>query len=370
MSHVAAPADRRFRRAHVKPARKRRWRAILRYAVVSGLVLLILSFVAYRGSEVVMHARMLQIDRLVVTGNERVSSATLLEAVEGLKGENLVWTDLETWRGRLLQSPWVRDAALRRSLPSTVEIAVSERLPAIIARMEGRLFLVDDQGIVIDQYGPRYASFDLPIVDGVSAARPGPGVQADLARSALAARVVASLRSNPDVARRVSQIDVADAHNAHVTLTGDPAVLYLGEEQFQQRVESYLQLAERVRETVPDIEYVDMRFGSRVFVGPARVSRGRSSHPDIEPARNPSSTINTMTPTSTRAGASTPERSIGTTFGAARRDLSLSPEALTPDRVEEAAASAVDVPKESPKGRKVVSARKKAGTKRPRVRRR
>lgn len=370
MSHVAAPADRRFRRAHVKPARKRRWRAILRWAAVSGLVLLVLSFVAYRGSAVVMHARMLQIDRLVVTGNERVSSATLLEAVEGLKGENLVWTDLETWRGRLLQSPWVRDAALRRSLPSTVEIAVSERLPAIIARIEGRLFLVDDQGVVIDQYGPRYASFDLPIVDGVAAAKPGPGVQADLARSALAARVVASLRSNPDVAKRVSQIDVADAHNAHVTLTGDSAVLYLGEEQFQQRIESYLQLAERVRETVPDIEYVDMRFGNRVFVGPTRVSRGgRPPHADVEPARNPISTTDAMMVTPTRDRALPPETSIGTTFGAARNDPTPSSEVLSQNGVDEAATS-VDAPKATLKGRTAVSARKKAGTKRPRAQRR
>lgn len=332
MSQVAAPADRRFRRAHVKPARKRRWRALLRYLVIVGLVLLIVAFVAYRGTEVVMHARMLQIDRLVVTGNERVPSATVLEAVQGLKGQNLMWTDLEAWRGRLLQSPWVRDAALRRSLPSTVEIAVSERLPAIIARLDGRLFLVDDQGIIIDDFGPRYASFDLPIVDGISAARPAPGVQADHARASLAARVVASLRSNPEVAKRVSQIDVADPHNAHVTLTGDSAVLYLGDEQFQQRVESYLQLGERLRESVPDIEYVDLRFGSRVFVGPVRAGReARQSQPDVERSRHPSSTTEVSAATRGKAVASRSGQGLAVETGpAAIADTSVSAKLRTP----------------------------------------
>lgn len=273
MSQVAAPADKRFRRAHVKPARKRRWRTLARHGVVLGVLLAGVSFALYRGSEVVASARMLQIDRLVVTGNDRVPSATLLDAVDGLKGQNLVWTDLDAWRDRLLQSPWVRDAVLRRSLPSTVEIVVSERLPALIARIDSRLFLMDEHGILIDEYGPRYASFDLPIVDGLAVARPAPGAQADEARAALAARAIASLRSNPEIGRRVSQVDVADAHNAHVTLAGDTAVLYLGEDQFQQRVESYLQLAETLRTTVPDIEYVDLRFGSRIFVGP--MGRGR-----------------------------------------------------------------------------------------------
>ena len=40
----------------------------------------------------------------------------------GCGARTSVWTDLDEWRQRLLASPWVRDAALRRSLPSTVEV--------------------------------------------------------------------------------------------------------------------------------------------------------------------------------------------------------------------------------------------------------
>ncbi len=275
MSQVSAPSDRRFRRVHVKPARRRRWRHATRLAVIYGLGLAALALAAYRGSEVVAHARVLQIDHLVVVGNERVPSAIVLEAVDGLKGRNLVLTDLGAWRERLMQSPWVRDASLRRSLPSTVEISVSERIPAVLARIDGRLYLVDEQGMVIDQYGPRYANFDLPIVDGLEIPKPAAGARVDPARAALAARVVASVRNRPELAKRLSQIDVTNPHNAQVTLAGDTAVLRLGEEQFQQRIESYLQLADTLRSLVPDIEYVDLRFGERVFVGPAGKGRKR-----------------------------------------------------------------------------------------------
>ena len=47
---------------------------------------------------------------------------------------------------RLLASPWVRDAALRRSLPSTVEVVVAEREPIGIGRIGGELYLVDERG--------------------------------------------------------------------------------------------------------------------------------------------------------------------------------------------------------------------------------
>ena len=101
MSQVQAPADKRFRRAHVKPARRRRWHGVARRATLYGLLLAGALYAAYRGSEVVTQARMLQIDRLVVTGNTRVPSALVLEALDGLKGQNLVWTDLDEWRAAM-----------------------------------------------------------------------------------------------------------------------------------------------------------------------------------------------------------------------------------------------------------------------------
>ena len=278
MSAVAAPADRRFRRAHVKPARKRRWRDVARLVAIYALVIAAILVSVYRGGEVVAHARVLEIDRLVVTGNNQVPGASVLEAVDGLRGQNLILTDLGIWRERLLRSPWIRDAALRRSLPSTVEIAVQERAPIMLVRIDGRLFLADEQGVVIDGYGPAFSGFDLPIVDGIRVAQPAPGVSLDAERTRLAVRAITALRSAPDLMQRLSQVDVTDAHNARVRLAGDTAVLHLGEDQFQQRLESYLQLAETLRASVADIEYVDLRFGNRVFVRPASAARGGESH--------------------------------------------------------------------------------------------
>ena len=275
MSPVSAPADKRFRRAHVKPGRRRgTWRSLIRpvvrYGVLAGLAL----YGAYRGGGAIMHARMLQVDRIVVSGTERLSVGEVLAALNGLRGENIVWTDLSGWRLRLLSSPWVRDAALRRSLPSTVEVVVSERQPVGIARIDGELYLVDARAVVIDAYGPQYADLDLPIIDGLTAPAGERGAAPDEARADLAARLIASLAARPDVARLVSQIDVSDVHNAAVILSGDPAVLYVGEDRFLPRLQAYLDLVQALRERVQEIDYVDLRFDGRIYVRP---SGGRPS---------------------------------------------------------------------------------------------
>jgi cell division protein FtsQ len=276
MSAVAVPSDRRFRRAHVKPARKRsRWRRvvmpILRYAFLAAIVV----YGAYAAAGVVAHAHVLQVNRIVVHGNSRLSTDEVLAALHGLRGENLVWTDLDAWRRRLLATPWVSSAELRRSLPSTIDVAIVERQPMGIARLNGDMYLIDGHGVVIDQYGPHYADFDLPIIDGLAASPTESGLLADERRADMAARVVGALAAKPAIAARLSQIDVTDLHDVAVILNGDPSVIRLGEDQFLPRLQSYLELAPALHERVPDIDYVDLRFDDRIYVRP--VGKDRSS---------------------------------------------------------------------------------------------
>ena len=154
MTSVATPADRHFRRAHLKPARRRTWRTRLLPALKYAATLALAAYAIYRGEDLVAHARVLQIDRIVVRGNERLSTSDVLAMLDPMLGENLVRSDLESWRKRLLASSWVRDASLRRWLPSTVEVALTERQPIGIGRLNGALHLIDEHGVLIDDYGP------------------------------------------------------------------------------------------------------------------------------------------------------------------------------------------------------------------------
>jgi cell division protein FtsQ len=273
MSPVAVSADKRFHRAHVKPARRRgRVRSLAVPVVKLTVALLGLGAVFHQGQRVIADSPMLQVERIVVRGNQRLSSDNVTAMLGGIRGENIVWADLGMWRRRLLASPWVKDASLRRSLPSTVEVTITEREPVAIGRINGSLFLVDDRGSVIDEYGPQYADLDVPIVDGL-AARNAPAEAGEDEHADLAARVIAALRNKPEIARRVSQVDVRDLHNAAIILSGDPAVVYVGDERFLARLESYLDVAPALRDRVPNIDYVDLRFDGRIYVRPTDARR-------------------------------------------------------------------------------------------------
>jgi len=270
MPPVAAPSDKRFRRSHVKPSSRRSTR--LRQAWLAARVVVLAglgAYAAWRGVSLVASTPALQVARITVDGHDRLSTGEVLALVEGLRGRNIIGLDLDEWQQRLLSSPWVEQAMLRRVLPSTVEVTVRERRPIAVGRMGSALYLIDAHGVVVDEYGPAYADFDLPIVDGLAAPKGRDGL-VDEARAALAARVIAALAAHPELSKRVSQIDVSDPHDAVVMLEGDRALLRVGEEDFVERLEQYLELGDALRERVAEIDYVDLRFAERLYVRPAK----------------------------------------------------------------------------------------------------
>lgn len=263
---VTLATDRRFLRAQVKPGRRHApWRTWLRLglglaaAAVAALLVALVAFAA-------LSAPMLRVSQVEVVGTAHLSKGDVLALVDGLRGRNILRANLEEYRRLVLESPWVSAATISRSLPSTVVIRVAERRPMAIGRVGEDLFLVDDHGDRIDEYGPRYAEFDLPIVDGLTRG----GAQeagANEPRVQLAARLLREVRTRPELAKRISQVDVSDPRDAVVIIDHDTARVRLGEEKFLERLQSYVDLAPALRAQVEAIDYVDLRYGERVYVG-------------------------------------------------------------------------------------------------------
>lgn len=272
---IPAPADRRFRRrGDVRPGRHRRlgqlaWqvaRRLFGVGLVAGLGFWTASWLLGSG--------VLRVNRIVVRGNVWLSAAEVEAMIDGLRGDSILRVSFDEYRTRVMDSPWVAGVSLWRVLPSTVEVRVVERTPMAIARLGHMLYLVDETGVIIDEFGPQYREFDLPIVDGLvsSPAPSGPLVDADRVR--LTARLLDALDARADLRQRLSQVDVSNVHDAIVLLDDDPVFLHLGEDRFVERLQSYLELGPTLKERLVSIDYVDLRFDERVYVGSRKQNAG------------------------------------------------------------------------------------------------
>ena len=188
---VKAPAEKNFRRASVKPVKKKGGgRQVSRRLILAGVLAVLGLYVAYRATDLVLTASVLQVQTIAVNGNIRLSDGEVQALIAGLQGENILTASLDRYRERLLESPWVADAALRRVLPGTVEVVVSERRPIGLCRVNGDLYLLGRDGTILDEYGPQYAEYDLPIIDGVLRKQPRGQPIIDERRTELAAHVI------------------------------------------------------------------------------------------------------------------------------------------------------------------------------------
>ena len=146
---VKAPAEKNFRRAQGAAGRRRKDGARRALAVVARRPL------GGRVLVVVALRRLSRHRRWCCTPPACRSAASPCTATCGCRAArcrrsstgcaapNILTADLPGYRRRLLESPWVADAALRRVLPSTVEVFVSERaadgpLPARQRALPGR----------------------------------------------------------------------------------------------------------------------------------------------------------------------------------------------------------------------------------------
>ena len=264
---VAAPADKRFRRSHVHPGKKRRWMPSWKTVAVAVTVSAVVLYGVFRVAGVALTTNALSINTITVDGTNRMAPGEALAILEGLRGSSMVTADLESWRQKLLDAPWVADASIRRVFPRTVAVVISEREPLGIGRIQNALYLLDQEGIVIDEFGPKYAEFDLPLIDGLPPGTDDSDERTDQ-HALLAGRVLADFQRRPDLARRVSQVDVSNANDAVVVLKDDNVPLHTGDAHFADRVQLYLDLSPRLHQDVAGIDSVDLRFGDNVFVRP------------------------------------------------------------------------------------------------------
>lgn len=107
------------------------------------------------------------VEEVVVHGELQMLSADIIRDLSGIeRGGNVFHVAVADVHQRLQANPWIAEVAVRRKLPHTIWIYVSERTPAAILNLHG-LYLVDEDGTIFKTWEPGDPS-DLPVLSGVT----------------------------------------------------------------------------------------------------------------------------------------------------------------------------------------------------------
>ena len=188
-----------------------------------------------------------------IAGASTYSQPFILRAAGIQTGDPILGLKLKDMRERIEQVGWVKQAEVKRLLPDTLLITVSERPRLAVWQHQGHTDLIDASGSIIPEADAGYFA-DLPLVVGEGA-------------NETAAAILPLVMSRPRLMERVEALIRVDARRWDLRLK-DGAIIQLPESHEDSALIQLDQLDQRARLLELGFERIDLRDPEMVAVRP------------------------------------------------------------------------------------------------------
>lgn len=255
----------RARRIQIQAARARRRRRWISSGIAA--ILLVVAAVA------VARSPLFAITEVRLIGVSGPQATELRELTPIVLGDNLLTADLGHVERRLEGLSWVRSVHTVRVAPSTVELRVELRQPVAVVRLQGALWTVDAEGVVLAPGGKA----GLVEIDAPNSVLPEVGTATSDAavRNALAVRAMLPRR----LSQAVDRYDAPSQRGLRLYLVlpdlseGSGIWVRFGAaDRIQEKARVLDALLEQVRRASGKIAEIDVRAPENPVLVPSHVS--------------------------------------------------------------------------------------------------
>lgn len=204
----------------------------------------------------------LTIDQVTISGcrGERLDQAQAI-ADKLCLGKPLFWFDAEKLRESLEAKRWVKGLLIRRDPPDRLGLVIEERKPILWLVRPNGVFLVADDGIILDRLNQVDLSA-IPVVADPKSQEDGPMVQL--------IRAATSLRNNQkEFYDRLTELRWSD-RGPVAFLEGLDAPIYLSRMEPTKNIPNFQMLFLNElskRQDLAALRYIDLRWDDEIAVG-------------------------------------------------------------------------------------------------------
>ena len=229
-------------------------------------------------TEQVRAAPVFRLEGVAVRGNRNLDETEIMEAAGLDFGESLLLLDLNEIRGRLLGHSLVRNATVRRRLPSELVVEIEERIPAALLRGSPR-YIVDTEGYVMAVAGTD-ERYPLPCISGVDL-KDGEVTAEGLAEIQAGIEIFKAMRDEgfPSM-EEVDCVDFSHAADAVITSVGSFPPVHIGRSDIRDRLRRWRLVADDIESRLGTVEYIDLRAAGMVVTRPLPSEEGSGAEED------------------------------------------------------------------------------------------
>jgi len=226
----------------------------------TAVVLCVASAAAVTYGYLAMHPlpSLMPVQHIVFQGNRHLTDDEL-KAFTGIRpGESLVMVSSTKVGQRLLQSPWVRSACVRKEFPGTVLLKIEEAEPFALLDMSGHLFLVDEKGKLLEELKDASVPF-LPVIT-CDPTREKEGLAEALA--------FAEVMMEKGFSSERDRIEIIAHTPNELYMIVDGTHVKIGAGGYEEKLERLIRLEEDMTNMALPVDYIDLRFAHKAIVKP------------------------------------------------------------------------------------------------------
>ncbi len=248
-------ARRNIRTLQRKKEKKRFYYLIIPPLLAAALCLAVFSLVRH----------FLHVTEIVFIGNHHLKNEELSALCKIRKNSELFGVSgREIYKG-LKQSPWIKDAVVRKELSGVVLIKVTERLPVALLSLADKHFLIDNEGTVLEQM-KEGSILLLPMIKDIDPVRN----RETYAEAVSFVRVLYDKRVVP----YNGDVEITGQEPEDITLKIDKIMIKVGKGDFEKKLERLAFVRDEIEKRNMTVEYIDLRFANKIIVKPAHQEAG------------------------------------------------------------------------------------------------
>ncbi len=200
------------------------------------------------------------VKHFVFKGNRHLTDEELRELTGIRVHESLITISNRQVSQSLLKSPWILSVSVRKEFPDTLSLFIKEAEPFALLDTNGHLFLVDENGKLLEEMKDDSIPF-LPVITG------DPFNEHKGFADAL--KLVKLMNERRFLSER-DYIEIIVSKPHELTVTIDGTVVIMGSGMYKEKLERLLELEDKIKNSGILVDYIDLRFANKAIVKPIK----------------------------------------------------------------------------------------------------
>ena len=199
------------------------------------------------------------LEDLEITGNRHYSDSKITAMMGIKKGDCLLTISVKDISHTLLSNQWIKGVFIRKVLPSTLIVKISEATPtALISDRQG-LFLIDEDGMPLARIKGDNGAY-LPVLTGMKLRR-------DIEKIREAIRLIKSL-DRKGILSQKNMVRISATRDYGLVMDLNGEVVRIGFGNYDSKLAHWQSVSQEVKNRQMDVVYLDVTFKEQVVVKP------------------------------------------------------------------------------------------------------